>query len=409
MKKYYPLFIIFLLLSIFAHGAAPCNPMAVYLTWQRSPESTMTIQWITPNNITSDVVEYQPLGNTEWQTFIGAHMPMPESYPYFIHRAELTHLQPATTYSFRLGTGGTVFKFCTMPANLKSPVRFIAGGDVYHDTIADVQRMHVQAAATNPAFALVGGDIAYTSNRYVFLYKLGFVKEKIDRWMHFLIAWQKCMVRADGSLIPIIPAIGNHETMGGYGQTPAEAPFFYAFFPMPGFQGYNVLDFNSYLSIIILDSHHTHPIEGAQTHWLFHTLKERQHIPHKFALYHVGGFPSVRPFKGKVDKRIRENWVPIFEYFGLNAAFENHDHAYKRTHPLRNGRIDPTGVVYMGDGGWGIAQPRIPKTPEERRYLAKSASLQNVLIVTISEKGRHFRAIDTSGNTIDELTQALPN
>jgi hypothetical protein len=54
---------------------------------------------------------------------------------------------------------------------------------------------------------------------------------------------------------------------------------------MTGYQGNNVLDFGSYLSIILLDSQHTHPIEGAQTHWLFHTLEKRQHIPHKFALY----------------------------------------------------------------------------------------------------------------------------
>jgi hypothetical protein len=384
----------------------------------------MTIQWITPNTITSDRIEYQPdqpdqlshpnqpnqpSGHSEdqWQTFTGAHTILPEGYPLFLHRAELTNLQPDTKYTFRLAPGGTLYKFCTMPANLRSPVRFVAGGDVYHDTIADVQRMHVQAAAANPAFALVGGDIAYSARRYAFLYKLGLTKEKIERWMDFLVAWQKWMIRPDGCLIPIIPAIGNHETMGGYKQTPAEAPFFYAFFPMPGYQGYNVLDFGSYLSIILLDSQHTHPIEGAQTHWLFHTLEKRQHIPHKFALYHVGAFPSVRSINGDIDKRIRRSWVPIFERFGLNAAFENHEHAYKRTHPLRNGMIDPTGVVYMGDGAWGIARPRTPKTPEKRRYLAKSAAVQNVLIVTISEQERHFRAIGTSGETIDELTQRV--
>lgn len=394
------------LLFTSVHATALYDPPAVYLTWQRSPESTMTIQWITPQDRTSDLVEYRPnTSSQEWLSATGTHTPAPEGYPYFIHRAELTNLLTETIYDFRLGSDGVLFKFRTMPAALKHPLRFVVGGDAYHDTLPDLQKMNLQAAKTDPAFALLGGDLAYTSSNYAFLFNLGFVKEKITRWMEFLIAWKKQMVRSDGCLIPIIPAIGNHEVMGRFGQTPSQAPFFYALFPTPNLQAYRVLDFGSYLTLVFLDSGHTHPIEGKQTDWLFQTLEQRQHFPNKFALYHVGAYPSVRPFNGTVHQQIRNSWVPIFERFGLHTAFENHDHAYKRTHPLRNGKIDPTGVLYMGDGAWGIAVPRIPATPAKRRYLAKTASLQHVLLVTLNEKERHYRAIDVSGNTIDEYTQ----
>lgn len=392
----------FLLTSLSLRATESFDPPAVYLTWQRNPESTMTIQWITRTDRKSDLIEYQPEGAKEWLKATGTHTQMPQGYPYLIHRVELINLQPATTYLFRPGPDAVTFKFCTMSSDSKKPIRFIVGGDVYHDSLDVLEKMNRQAAAANPSFALVGGDLAYTSTVFAFWFKVGVVKEKMDRWIHWLMAWKKQMVTSDGCLIPIIPAIGNHDTNGRFGQTPAYAPFFYALFPMPGAQGYNVLDFDKYLSIIILDSNHTHPVKGAQTHWLFHTLQQRKNIPHKFALYHVGAYPSVRSFDGDLSKQIRKYWVPIFDQFELSAAFEHHDHAYKRTYPLRNGKIDPAGVLYIGDGAWGIAKPRVPK---ERWYLAKTASAQYVLVVTLDGDSRYFKAIDSMGNIIDEYIQ----
>jgi hypothetical protein len=191
----------------------------------------------------------------------------------------------------------------------------------------------------------------------------------------------------------------HHDTSGRFGQTPEEAPFFYSLFAMPGQQGYNVLDFGNYMSLVILDSGHTHPVSGAQEEWLAKTLSERVNVPNKFALYHVPAYPSVRHQNNHDSSEVSTHWVPLFEAFGLTAAFENHDHAYKRTHPILKGRPDPSGVVYLGDGAWGMKRTRKPKS--QRWYLAKTASSRHFILVTLEKESRHFSAISSTGEVID--------
>lgn len=385
------------------------DPIAVYLTWLQNPESTMTIQWITATNRNEDTIDYREAGEGQWKSTTGVHVPMPYGCPYLIHRAMLTNLRPDTDYIFRTGHDGVPFKFRTMPDDLKKPIRFIVGGDIYHDNLETLREMNLQAASTNPYFALLGGDITYAADSYGFLNFFGFGQEKITRWMEWLIAWKNQMITPDGRLIPMIPAIGNHDVTGRFGQSPSQAQFFYALFPMPGIQGYNVLDFGDYMSIVILDSGHTHSVEGAQTQWLSQILKEREPILHKFALYHVGAYPSVRRYKGGIGGLVRKYWVPLFDQYGLNAAFEHHDHAYKRTHPMRSNQFDPNGVIYLGDGAWGIDKPRVARGMKEKWYLAKTAPLRHVIVVTIEAGRRVYMAIDAKGNVIDSYAQLLKN
>lgn len=169
-----------------------------------------------------------------------------------------------------------------------------------------------------------------------------------------------------------------------------------------------MLDFGDYLSVIALDTGHTHPIPGAQTFWLYQALQNRQSMPHKMAFYHVPAYPSVREFAEKPSALIRDNWVPAFEKFGLSTAFEHHDHAYKRTHPLYQGKINfEKGVLYMGDGGWGVKKPRKPRAPTIGSYLAATASKRHFILVTLNEDFRYYQAIDYNGKVIDSYAQEV--
>lgn len=390
----------------FAEGT---DPLTVYLTWQRSPESTMTVQWISDLDSSDDLVEYQKEGESIWYYTRGRHMRMPEKFPYYIHVVELMNLSPDTIYLFRTNRSPTVYKFKTMPVHLDTSIRFVVGGDVYHDGIDLVHATNRQAAKTDPMFALIGGDIAYAAGkRFGFLPAFmhpwldALTSQKVDRWLMWLIAWKNDMVTSDGRLIPFVPAIGNHDTNGRFHQSPQRAPFFYSLFAMPGIQGYNVLDFGDYMSVFILDSGHTHPISGNQKLWLSRALEMRQTFPHKFAIYHVPAYPSVRDFNNEISPQIRRSWVPLFEKYQLTAAFENHDHCYKRTHPLLQGKIDPQGVLYIGDGAWGIEKPRRSKPSADKWYLAKTVSQRHFILVTIKESSRRFQAVTPSGVVIDD-------
>lgn len=393
MKKLVLLYFCFLLRI--ASWAVEEEPLSVYLTWQHDPQTSMSIQWISEKDKLSDAIEYQEIGSEEWHQQTGKHMIMPSKMPYLIHTVELNQLKPSTSYCFRLTKEGKKYKFRTMPADLCHPIHFVVGGDMYNGTKENLEKTNRAAASMNPMFVLIGGDIAYGATSRS-------KPEDAQKWLDWLRIWKNTMVTAEEFLIPIIPAIGNHEVRGGVGTT-NEAQFFFALFPLPGLDGYNVLDFENYMSLIILDSGHTNPIQGSQTEWLKKVLEQRQAVPHKFAVYHIPAYPSYRNYNAIDSRLIRQNWVPLFEKYGLLAAFENNDHTYKRTHPIVQGRVQAKGVLYLGDGAWAVSNVRTPKTPKQAWYIAKSSSSQYFMLVTLNGNSRRFQAFTPDGVIFDDV------
>lgn len=385
---------------------------AVYLTWKENPDTTMVVQWVTGQGDTHDEVDYHQLGDTDWKRVVGRHKSMPEDLPYVVHRTELEGLAPDTVYEFRVGERTEVRKLRTMPSRLTEPVRFVVGGDMYHDSLEVLRETNRAAAATHPAFALVGGDIAYAAGAApsflpdFFLELFDRVKgQKGERWMEWLIAWSQDMVTPDGVLIPFLPVLGNHDVNGGYEESTDEAPFFYALFAFPGRRpGYEAMDFGHYMTILALDSGHTHSVRS-QADWLEEALDKRQDYPWKFAFYHVPAYPSHRNPDNRRSEKVRRYWTPLFEEFSLTAAFEHHDHTYKRTYRLRDGQIDPHGVLYLGDGAWGIAEPRAPKLDQTHWYLAHAEAMRHFILVTISPDHVDFEAVSSAtGKPFDHTT-----
>lgn len=412
------LFIVLMINSFFCKAASNAkdrdnayDPLSVYLTWQRLPESTMLVNWITSLDQQESLLEYRGANEEKWIAVKTSHIQLPENTPYLLHKVELVDLEPATIYEFRIGADGVIYKFKTMPTTLAAPIRFVAGGDMYHDDIDILRKTNRQAAKMSPSFALVGGDIAYASSnltdflpRWVHSVTDRLARQRFDRWLSWLIAWKEEMVTAEGCLVPILPAIGNHDTIGRFGQTPEQAPFFYSLFAMPGKPGYNVLDFADYMSIFLLDSGHTNPVGGNQAKWLAQALRQRKDMGHKFALYHVPAYPSVHKITEEIGSQIRKFWVPSFETYHLTAAFENHEHAYKRTHPLLANAIVTQGVIYIGDGSWGVKKPRLPSSLEKKWYLAKAISARHFLVVDIEEDKQTVHAINSNGLVIDHFS-----
>lgn len=373
---------------------------ALYLTWQNDPTTTMTIQWLSDCNSQLNTIEIKKQGEQEWKKAQGSHAALPYKAPHLVHTVEATGLEPDSVYVFRLPNDPQEHLFRTMPKDLAKPLQFAVGGDAYHDNGLPFEEMTKQVASKAPRFVLLGGDIAYSVKDK----RQG--DDKFERWLAFLQAWTKHMKAPDGCIIPILAAIGNHEVMGYYGETPEQAKFFYALFACPGPQGYKQLLFGKYLSICILDSNHTHPIGGEQTAWLADAMRKSYSLTHRFAIYHVPAYPSVRYFRMKESCAIRRHWVPLFERYSLHAAFENHEHAYKRTFELINDSEHPGGVVYIGDGSWGV-KPRIPKKAGRTTYLAKTQSCRQFVLVEISNEKRSYQAITDAGEVIDTYSQKV--
>ena len=308
-----------------------------------------------------------------------------------IHRTELTGLEPGTEYRFRIGLDSAEKRFRTMPAKATDTIEFVSGGDSGIDNAA--RQTNQVAAAQSPMFVIIGGDLAYENG----------VSPKI--FLEFLSNYSKQLIDAQGRLIPLVCCIGNHEVRGGYEKTRREAPFFYSVFDgLFTDTGYATLDFGDYLSIILLDTNHTTPIEGEQTRWFQKQLHEREARPNLFVFYHVPSYPSYRPIDLDDSEKgtgadSRKHWVPLMERYNVDAVFEHHDHTYKRTHPLLDGHTDANGIPYIGDGSWG--KLRRPKTPQERPYLAVTQESYHLTLHRIEGNQRFHVALSDKGKVMD--------
>jgi hypothetical protein len=370
------------------------EPTALFLTWQRDPTTTMTVQWVGSEADGAErPVWYAKKGSQEWQNKKHTSRRFPSSDNWIL-RAELTGLQPDTEYAFHIGTDSAEQYFRTMPAKDTNPIQFVSGGD---SGVGEHPRQtNKLAAAQAPGFVILGGDLAYENG------------EDPDRFLEFLINYSRDL-RVDGQrLIPLVACIGNHEVVRRYGQTRKEAPFFYSVFDglFPE-TGYAALDFGQYMSLVFLDTNHTSPIGGAQTDWLARTLKERQDCPNVFVVNHVPAYPSVRAFEGADGKlgtgeENRRYWSPLFERYNVDAVFEHHDHTYKRTHPLLDGRPNAKGVLYLGDGSWG--RIRKPTDMDKRPYLAIAEESYHLSVHRIEGRQQIHVALSDTGRVVDVST-----
>jgi len=355
---------------------------ALYLSWYGNPTSSMTIQWHTTQDEFGDTIQLKSLDDG-WHSIDGEHLLLDG---ILVHKVSLETLDPNTEYSFRIGTDPKIYRFRTAPDNLDAPLRFVIGGDVYGN-IKLFRRMCKTVVESDPLFAVLGGDLAYAIGIHPFR------SSALRRWVAFLRDWKDCMITPSGRIIPFLLIPGNHDI------APDNYDLFFNLFAFPQKQLYRTVDFGSYLSLILLDTAHFQPIEGRQTLWLDKTLSARTSISYRFAIYHEAAYPSFKPYSGTIPKKIRTNWVPLFEKYNLSAAFENHNHAYKRTYPIKASQIDPDGIIYIGDGGWGVP----PRKTHDLWYLAKKARKTNVLLVELTEQEATIQAVDMLNNPLDTV------
>lgn len=379
----------------------------ILLTWQQDPTKTMTIDWHTSADVEKSTLQYREVGETDWLEAIGNGHGFPFA-DQIIHRVELINLNPGTDYEFRAQPTDKIYSFRTMPEKADQPIRFVAGGDPGGGE--EFINMSKQAALYNPDFIVFSGDWSLEN-------------PNPDRVSWFFEQLQTLFMSENNRLIPVIAAIGNHDVWKErnisddveldfyrkeYGLKEGDSALFDSLFAFPGVPRYGVLDFGDYLSWIILDSGHRSSIDGGQTEWLESTLKEREGKPHIFASYHVGAYPSHRSYEGADAIKIRDNWVPTFDSYGLDVAFEAHDHMYKRSYLLKGGKVDKNdGVLYLGDGGFGAPTRQPDETP--RWYLARSVGDRHAIIGTIHGEERSFIAINVDGKIIDEYPASQPS
>jgi len=379
--------------SVIALDAAAA-PRHVYLTWQGDTSRTITVNFQTTGPAAVSTVYYDTKPRHGHRAEY-RHMAVGNSHEFAglpeerrVHWVELEGLAPGETYYFTAGNPEHGFtrerKFRTMPSGSQR-VRFVTGGDM--GISEDAALLLQQAAKLSPAFGVVGGDLAYANDALT----------NYTKWDAWIDHWQTNMVTPAGYTIPMVLAIGNHEVRGG--MTLTNARFYFQYFAQNHERSYYSRTFGQNLVMLLLDSGHISPHDGEQAAWLDAQLTAHRDKPHKFAVYHVPLYPSHRAYDGGSSVAGRKSWLPIFDQHRLTAAFENHDHTFKRTLPLRENKPDPGGTLYLGDGCWGMPA----RTVDAKRswYEAKAASIQHFWCVDVSRNRVEYRAINKEGKVFD--------
>jgi hypothetical protein len=281
-----------------------------------------------------------------------------------MHSAYLSELQPGTLYHIKLYYNNeylTEAKYKTLPdENSNEPIVIASGGDNGDTVLA--YKMTQDLAQHNPDVILSGGDIAYDNGMCTCYFA----------WDFFFKPYEELNKKL-GRLVPLVFAVGNHDVgvdhLSGRGvKVDAGGPLYMVYFPqhsrvvnntviggvppMEERKSYHYHKFGKML-LMALDSGLVSHYEGEQDDWMRGVLEEHKDF-YKIADYHYPTYPACPNFNADEGSEYRVNlWNPLFDHYQFMTVFENHEHVFKKTFPIRNGMIDPKGTLFLGDGGWG--------------------------------------------------------
>lgn len=244
------------------------------------------------------------------------------------------------------------------------------GSPAAGDTTAGVERVQ-------PLFHLFNGDLCYAN----------LSQDRVRTWWDF---WDNNSRSARNR--PWMPAAGNHENELGNGPIGFEA--YQTYFALPKASG-QAHEFRSlwyaftagsvrFISVGADDvcyqdggnSYVRGYSHGAQTAWLENelaTARDGQDIDWVVVCMHQVVISTADKFNG-ADLGIRQEWVPLFDRYGVDLVLCGHEHHYERSHPIRGQRANATltpvpastrtdlvdttrGTVHMVLGGGGTSVP----------------------------------------------------
>jgi 3',5'-cyclic AMP phosphodiesterase CpdA len=244
------------------------------------------------------------------------------------------------------------------------------GGPAGADTTLGVEQLR-------PLFHLLNGDLCYAN----------LAEDRIRTWWDF---WTNNSRSARNR--PWMPCAGNHENEKGNGPIGYQA--YQTYFALPETPGQTELTRGLWYAFTVgavrvislanddicyQDGGNTYVrgySQGAQKAWLEQELagaRADRAIDWVVICMHQVAISTADKFNG-ADLGIREEFVPLFDKYGVDLVVCGHEHHYERSHPLRGHQANPTltpipaatatdvidtaaGTVHMVIGGGGTSLP----------------------------------------------------
>jgi hypothetical protein len=268
----------------------------------------------------------------------------------------------------------TLGKIFTPPAGVTLPgttyVNDNLGAPASGDTTLGVERLR-------PLFHLFNGDLCYAN----------LAQDRVRTWWDF---WNNNSRSARNR--PWMPSPGNHENELGNGPIGYQA--YQTYFSLPSAEGQTDTTRGLWYSFTVGsmrvvaianddvtyqdagDSYVRGYSGGAQKAWLQKALaaaRADKSIDWLVVCMHQVAISTADKFNG-ADLGIREEWLPLFDTYGVDLVVCGHEHHYERSHPIRGRQANTTltpiptatgtevidttqGTVHMVIGGGGTSAP----------------------------------------------------
>ena len=306
-----------------------------------------------------------------------------ENVELYYHHALLKELQPDTKYFVTMESDGDRSRelhFRTAPAEDR-PLKIIFGGDSRSDQKArrKVNELIARLVTEDDSIlALSHGGDYIASGR------------KLSQWSEWM-SDHELTITADGRLLPIVPTRGNHD--GG--------PLFNEVFGFPATnENYYGVQLGPQIRLVTLNTETS--IAGDQADWLAEELQQhRPKVRWLLAQYHRPAFPAV-----KIPSGALQHWVPLFEQYNVDLVCEADGHCIKRTPPIRDNRVDESGVVYIGEGGFGVPQ----RTPKRGRWYLNPPGMtsagHHVTVLAFSSERLEGKVVGLEGQVLDTFSRS---
>ena len=321
----------------------------------------------------------------------------------YAHHASITRLRPGTEYLYAAGHDGAEPEFATFVTGPRgrAAFTFTSFGDQGTPTTGKVYTPPAGVTIANPPFvndnlgSPAAGDTTAGVERVQPLFHLfngdlcyaNLATDRVRTWSDF---WENNTRSAKSR--PWMPSAGNHENERGNGPIGFRA--YQTYFSLPRVAGQTDTTEGMWYSftvgsvkVISLNNDDVCYQDGgdsyvrgysgkAQRVWLERELaatRRDSDIDWIVVCMHQVAISTADKFNG-ADLGVRQEWLPLFDKYGVDLVVCGHEHHYERSHPIRGQQQNQTltpipvstatdvidtgrGTVHMVIGGGGTSVP----------------------------------------------------
>jgi hypothetical protein len=351
---------------------------------QRLLDTSVEVIWVTDG---------PALGAVSFAAPGGPERTVAEDTPALKHVIELTGLEPATVYTYRVEGGepflaAKSFRFRTAPRRGEGELRAVVIGDSGGVT-PEQRAVAALIRGLEPDIFLHTGDLDYADDPQLSVFE-----------PYAEILPEAC----------IFPVRGNHDihfAWDDFFHTPeCEAgrdAVCYAFDWGPA-------------HFVAFDSNGSALAGGEQVQILESRLREARQAGVRWLIvythapvYTIGGYA-----RDEAVAAMATLVKPLFDQYRVDLFLSGHDHNYQRTHPVRGDVVvdawqdpafsSPRGTVYVVTGGGGHFQPYFRDPQADPRFTRVFEPVHHAVELLISESRIAVRAVRPDGQEIDRFT-----